>query len=88
MLLFRGMPVAIVLAILAGALIAIWTSPLEGGIKACLTACLVLLVLLIVCGWGLSKLIDIARRETATASATRFTHPESSLDAIFSKQGA
>lgn len=81
MIIFRVMPAGIVLGIFSGALIAVWASPLEGGIKAGLTACLVLLVLLIVCGWGLSKLIDIARREISTVSGTRVTKRSPTLDA-------
>lgn len=78
---FRIMPAGILLSILAGALIATWTSTLAEGIKAGLTACLVLFLILIICGWGLSKLIDHARREVSTASGSRSTNRSSSLDA-------
>lgn len=80
-LLFRVMPAGIVLGTFAGALIAIWTSPLGGGIKAGLTTCLILFLLLTIFGWGIWKVFDIARREISMASGTRGTELSPTLDA-------
>lgn len=58
----------IVLAINAAILAAVWTVPMDRGFKAGVTACLFIIEVLVFVGWGVHKLVSIARRDLSASS--------------------
>lgn len=59
----------VILAINIGILTAVWMVPLDRGFKAGVTACLIIIEVLMLLGWGMYKLITASIAGSSTSAA-------------------